>query len=193
MKRVFIIHGWGGGPQNDFLPWLGKEFEKFGYQVFIPDMPDTETPVIEKWVKHLSEIVGIPDEQSFFIGHSIGCQTILRYLESVKVEVGGAVFVAGWFKLENLEVEDAEDEDAKEVARPWIETSINLKKVAKALPKSTLIISDNDPYGAFEENKKKFRELGSKILVLHNAGHITADDGFSEAPVISKEFQKLAA
>jgi len=30
MKRVFIIHGWGGNPEEGWLPWLKKELEAKG-------------------------------------------------------------------------------------------------------------------------------------------------------------------
>ncbi len=198
MKRVFIIHRWDGGPDDDWRPWLKKELQKLGYEVFVPAMPDTDVPVIGKWVSYLTEIVGKPDSDTYFIGHSIGCQTILRYLETVSESVGppparaggaqagGAIFIAGWFNMKNLE-----DEEVKEIAQPWIERPIDLKKVKKVLPKSTLIISDNDPYDAFEENKNKFTELGSKIVVVHNAGHFTESDGYTELPEILKEFKKL--
>ncbi len=181
-KRVFIIHRWSAGPTDDWRLWLSVELQKLGYEVFVPEMPDTEIPKIEKWVGHLSQLVGEPDENTFFVGHSIGCQTIMRYLETINKKVGGAVFVAGWFNLDNLEYGDVRD-----IARPWIETPIDKQKVKQALLKSTLIISDNDSYGYFEENKKAFQEMGSKIVVLHDAGHITDVDGFTELPVILEE------
>ena len=28
MKRVFIIHGWEGHPENAWFPWLKKELEQ---------------------------------------------------------------------------------------------------------------------------------------------------------------------
>src|SRR3989338_5705049 len=122
MKRVFIVHGWGGSSHSGWQPWLKTALEKLGYQVFCPDMPDTDTPIIDKWVNHLAETVGVPDSETFFIGHSIGCQTILRYLETIDTPVGGAVFVAGWFNLENME-----SDEEKETAGPWIETLMNVK------------------------------------------------------------------
>ncbi len=179
MKRVVLIHRWSGGPLDDWRPWLKGELEQRGWQVLVPEMPDTDVPVIEKWVSHLAEVAGVPDADTYFIGHSIGCQTILRYLETVDTPIGGAVFVAGWFDLENLE-----DEEVKEIARPWIETPIDLEKVRKVLPQSVLLISDNDPYGAFEENKRKFAEIVTETIALSNAGHITA----SEVPVILDQF-----
>jgi len=182
MKRVFLIHRWSGGPEDDWRPWLKTELEKQEYEVHVPQMPDTEWPVIEKWVKHLEKIVGTPDSQTFFIGHSIGNQAILRYLEKINTPIGGAVFVSGWFYLENLE-----DEETADIARPWIETPIDLEKVRKVLPQSTLIISDNDPYGAHESNKKKFLELDSKIIILPKAGHITEESGYTELPEALQE------
>jgi len=179
MKRVILVHRWSGSPSDDWRPWLKKELEKRGYEVLLPEMPDTDTPVIEKWVHCLTKAVGTPDSDTYFIGHSIGCQTILRYLETIDRPVGGAVFVAGWFNLENLE-----DDEAKAIAKPWIETPINIEKVKKVLPKSVLIISEDDPYGALDENKQKFSEIITQGIVLPHAGHITE----SEEPVILNQF-----
>lgn len=182
MKRVIIIHQWMAGADGDWRPWLKSELQKLGYEVLVPEMPDIDTPVIERWVNKIAEVVGKPDINTYLVGHSIGCQAILRYLETIDTPVGGAVFVAGWFNLKNLESPEVE-----EIAKPWIETPIDLEKVKTVLPKSTLIISDNDPFGCFEENKVRFSELGSKIITIHKAGHISAEDGFVELPEILSE------
>lgn len=186
MKRVIIVHQWMAGADGDWRPWLKQELEKLGYEVLVPEMPNIDTPVIEKWVNKLAEVVGTPDQDTFFIGHSIGCQTILRYLETIDTPIGGAVFVAGWFGLKNME-----DEDVETIAKPWIETPINLEKVKSVLPKSTLLISDNDPYDCFEENKAKFTELGSKEIVIQGGGHFTKEDGFSELPEVLVELKRI--
>lgn len=185
MKRVFIIHGWGGSPNGNWIPWLKSELEKLDYTVTAPAMPDTDDPAVEKWVPYLSEVVGTPDEETYFIGHSIGCQTILRYLETIDTPVGGALFVAGWFKLENLEGEEEE-----ELARQWT-TPLDTEKIKQVLPRSTLLISDNDPYGALEENKRGFESVGTTIIELKEAGHISKGDGFAEIPVAIEELQKI--
>lgn len=187
MKRVFVIHGWGGSSQKDWIPWVREQLQQKGYTAIAPDMPDTDVPVIRVWVDELARLVGTPDKDTYFIGHSIGCQTILRYLETINTPVGGAVFVAGWFNLENLE-----NEEVEQIAAPWITTPIDLKKVAVVLPQSTLLISDNDCYGAFEYNKEKFTELGSKIQVLHDAGHITGEEGFTSFENAVTELEALS-
>jgi len=178
------------GANGDWRPWLKKELEKLGYKVLVPEMPDIDTPVIEKWVDKLSEVVGKLDRDTYFIGHSIGCQTILRYLDSYRFKpleiVGGAIFVAGWFNLKNLE-----DKETEKIAKPWIKTSINLDKVKTVLPKSTLIISNNDPFDCFEENKQKFAKITTKIVIIPNAGHLSAEDGFTKLPEVLSELVSL--
>ncbi len=180
MKRIIIIHQWMAGAEGDWRPWLRNELEKQGYEVIIPDMPDIDTPIIEKWNDQLASIVGVPDEDTYFIGHSIGCQTILRYLETIQSPVGGAIFVAGWFDLTYVE-----NDEVRAIAEPWIKTPINFEKITNVLPKSVAILSDNDIYVSFNDASAIFeKQLHSKIITLHNAGHITAEDGFTKLPEI---------
>lgn len=183
-KRFFIIHGWGGGPEGACLLWIKNELEKIGYEVIAPQMPNTDEPTVEEWVNHLSEIVGTLDEQTFFVGHSIGCQAIMRYLQTIDQKIGGAVFIAGWFVLENLETEEIE------IAKPWVNSNtINFEKLRKISQNYVEIISDNDPFGGFEENKKIFSEkLDAKIIVLNNAGHIEDP----ELPVALEELLRIS-
>lgn len=178
MKRFIIVHRWSGGPQDDWRPWLSSELLKLGHEVILPSMPDTDIPVIEKWVNNLAEVVGTPDKDTYFVGHSIGCQAIMRYLEIIDTEVGGAYFVAPWFKMTNLE-----DEEVEAIARPWIETMVDFKQVKKVCPNIKAFISSNEPYGYIEENKWILEnKLEAQVTILENKGHFTEDDGCTEFP-----------
>lgn len=188
MKKIILVHGWGATSKSDFFPWLKAQLKENGCEVIAPDMPDTESPDITKWVSKLTEVTGIPDTNTYFIGHSIGCQTILRYLERVDAQVGGAIFVAGWFNLDNLE-----DEEAVEIAKPWVETPIDTLKLKNVLPNSTLIISDNDPYGCFDENRERFSQFVTREVVVPNAGHFNPEDGYAEIPLVIEELERLVA
>mgnify|MGYP001569945392 CR=1 FL=1 len=77
-KRVFLIHGWEGNPENAWFPWLKKELKARNFEVIVPEMPDTEKPEIKSWIKKLKETVGRADEETYFIGHSIGCPLGVR-------------------------------------------------------------------------------------------------------------------
>ncbi len=171
MKRVIIIHRWDGTPTNDWYPWLKKECERKGFEVTIPEMPNTSEPKIAEWVTHLNKIIGNVDNETILIGHSIGCQTIMRYLETLpeQTKVGKVVFVAGWFKLDNLE-----DESVTQIAQPWLQTSIDFDKVKKKIDGLTVFLSDNDPYNFLQDNAKIFKEkLSAKVIIEKNKGHFT--------------------
>ena len=128
VKRVFLIHGWGGSPDTDWHQWLKRELEKKYFEVEIPVMPDSLNPTISTWVSKLKEVVGKCDKDTYFVGHSIGCQAIMRYVEKLNKDekVGGIIFVAGWFNL----TDEAWDETyTKKIAAPWLNTNIDFNKI----------------------------------------------------------------
>ena len=50
MKRVFIIHGWGGYPEEGWFPWLKDTLKKRKFSVEVPAMPDRDFPKIETFI-----------------------------------------------------------------------------------------------------------------------------------------------
>ncbi|OGN15141.1 MAG: hypothetical protein A3J47_01435, partial [Candidatus Yanofskybacteria bacterium RIFCSPHIGHO2_02_FULL_43_22] len=141
-KRVFIIHGWEGYPEENWFPWLKKELEAKGFEVFVSQMPDADNPRIEKWIPAIAKIVGTADENTYFVGHSMGCQAVARYLETLpkNAKVGGAIFVAGFFKrLTGL----GEEPNFEEVEREWLGTPLDLEKAKNHLSESVAIFSDD--------------------------------------------------
>jgi predicted alpha/beta hydrolase family esterase len=132
-------------------------------------MPDSDNPKIEEWVGYLEKKIFLNeiDENSFFIGHSLGCQTILRFLEKLpkSKKIGGCVFVAGFLNLINL------SPDELEIAHPWITSKINFERVLEHCNNFLSIFSTNDPYISLEESKKFKKNLNSKIIIKKNLGH----------------------
>jgi uncharacterized protein len=181
-KRVFIIHGWDSKPEDCWFPWLKKELEGHGFVVAVPAMPNPEEPRIGNWEPALAQAVGTPDEQTYFVGHSMGCQTIARYLETLPngVKVGGAVFVAGFFKrLTNI----GTDKTEQSVEKEWLTTPLDLKKVKTHLDKSVAIFSDDDKFVPLD-NQDAFRDLlGSKIIIGHAQGHFYDHGKMDKLPV----------
>jgi len=190
-KRIFIVHGWDSYPEDGWFPWLKKELQAKGYAVFVPQLPDAERPRIENWVPTLSETVGTVDENTFFVGHSIGCQTIARFLEGLPENdrAGGAIFVAGFFKrLIGIEP----DTEAQEIAQHWLTSPIDLEKAKSHLLKSVAIFSDDDPWVPLD-NQEDFKDkLGSEIIIEHAKGHFSGDrDGTREIPTVLEKLLDL--
>lgn len=188
MKRVFIIPGWDGFPENHWFPWMKKELGKMGFKVIIPAMPNPAKPEIEKWVFSLKKAVGILDEETYFVGHSIGCQAILRYLEKENFngKIPIVIFVAGWLKLDNLE-----NKEVKEIAKPWLEAPINFDKIKQKITTLNVFLSSDDPYNCLDENERIFKEkLGAKVIIERNKGHFTSDDDVNALPKVLSIFKE---
>ncbi|MEK7517364.1 MAG: alpha/beta fold hydrolase [Patescibacteria group bacterium] len=186
-KRVFIIHGWEGSPESSWRPWLKRKLEEKGFQVVVPQMPDTMNPTMDKWVLYLAKTVGTPDKNCYFVGHSLGCITILRYLETLKEgqKVGGAVFVAGFSH-------DLDFEDYKGELSSFFQTPINWEKIKKHCNKFISIHSDDDPYVPIRHNTLFKEKLGAESIIMHNMKHFSGDDGINELPIALESLLKTA-
>lgn len=194
MKRVFIIHGWEGSPEANWLPWMRRELESRGLQVQVPAMPDTDNPEKEAWVQHLADLVGEPDQDTYLIGHSIGSHAILRYLERLpeSKKVGGVLSVAGWM---NLAMWEGRTEEETAIVESWTNPPLDLAKIRKHSRKFIAIFSDNDPFVPLEGNVQAYRDaLGAEIVVEKSAGHLTGEeDGRTEYPIIWEKFLSLTS
>jgi uncharacterized protein len=190
MKRLFIIHGWSGFPEECWFPWLKTEAEKLGFMVQVPAMPHPDEPTIKDWVAHLTVTIGTPDTETFLVGHSIGCQTILRYLDNLPEgqRVGGIVCVAGFFELTNL---DTEEENR--IFKPWLETPIHDERVRSRAGKIVGIFSDNDHYVPFEKSRNAYEQrLGAETVAEHGKGHMGNSDHCEELPSVLEALQRVS-
>ena len=183
MKKVYMVHGWGGSSEDAWFPWLKEELEARGIEVFSLDMPHSDFPKIEEWVKELEYRIDEADEESYFIGHSIGCQTILRYLEKLhkNARIGGCLFVAPWFNRINMNAEEME------IAHPWINTSLDFGRIVEHSTNFVSLFSGDDPYVP-QSDQETFRErLNSKIIVEKKRGHFEKE----EEPSVLREALKM--
>lgn len=183
MKQAIIIHGWGGSPEEPLLKWIKKQLENKNYEVSMPLMPDTDEPKITIWVNKIKETIKNPDENTYFIGHSIGCQAILRYLETLNKKVGEIILIAPWMYLDEKTIEE-EEEGSIKIIKPWIETPIKWNKAKECASNFVCIFSDNDPYVPVD-NKELFEEkLNATIIIEHNKGHFDPSSNVNELGVI---------
>ena len=176
-KRVFIIHGWKSSPADAWLPWLKKELEQKGYDVFVPVMPNPYKPDIAQWLSFLKKEIGEPDENTFLIGHSLGAFISLKYAEEIgkagKI-IGGIITVGGRVHKEG---------------RPNVDPDL----VKKGSPKIYSLFSDNDYYIPLSE-EVYFREtLGAKTRVLHDRGHFSRLENTNTLPEILPLFSEIVS
>ena len=180
VKRVFLIHGWDGRPDNHWFPWLKNELERrdllagrHGFKVESLEMPNPARPKVSEWTRKIRESVGEPMESDYFVGHSLGCVTILRYIEklSENVKIGGCVFVGGFSGNINI----------PEIAE-FYSLPLDIEEVKKHCDGFVTIFSDNDEYIPQSESLSFSNKLGATQVFERNKGHFCKSDGVTELP-----------
>lgn len=189
MKRAVIVHCWSGTPDYCWYPWVKQQLEAKGFEVIVPAMPDTDEPELAKWLPHLIKTVGTPDEDTFLIGHSIGCATIMRYLEQLPEgqKVGGVVLVAGF--THNLGMDQLAN---------FYQTPLDFEKIRSSTAKGFVNIhSNNDQYVPVDQSPMLKEKLGGEAIMLHAKGHFSGpvdkEESCIELPEVVVAIEKLAS
>ncbi len=175
MKRVVIVHCWEGTPDYCWYPWLRDELRPMRIHTFIPQMPETEAPKLDRWLPSLQEVIGEPDEELILVGHSIGCATIMRYLETLKEgeKIAGVVFVAGF----------SNDLGIPEI-KTFFDTNIDWEKIKRGAEHFVAIYSDNDPYVPVGESEVLKQKLGAELIEVKNGSHFSGSSNCTELPEV---------
>lgn len=174
MKNALILHGAGNNSSGNWFPWLKKELEEKGYKVWVPDLPNSDTPVLKDWLDTIfSNIDWKFNEQSTIIGHSTGATFILRILEKLPkgVKINKAILVAGFLDKGNLP-------QFYQYKVDLLKTSFNWNKITSSCNKFYFIASDNDPYDCGVRHAEVMqRNLEGKLILKDREGHFNLEVG----------------
>ena len=182
-KRLVIVHSWEGSLEEGWYPWLKAEMEKRGWEVLVPTMPNSAEPEQSQWVPYLQTVVGKVDNNTFMVGHSLGCVTIFRFLEQLPQgqSIGGAILVAGFDNP--LRYKELKNFFQEVVA--WTE-------IKKKCNEFITIHSQDDPYVPVE-NSARFKEnLDAKTIALNGYRHFSGEDDVTAVPEILKELLEIS-
>ena len=175
MRKALILQGWYQKPDQHWYPWLKKELEKRGYEVYLPDLPTmhTDLPNMKKQLAFIEKNIKIDKDTSVF-GHSIGSLLAMRLAEKRKYKK--MFLVAGW---------DFDDLTEPRHRLFW-KNKINHSKIRKNVEEIYCISSDNDPYTTAVVTEQMSKRLNGKFILLKGRGHFTVKDGVKKIPKLLK-------
>jgi hypothetical protein len=168
-RPLFIVPRWAGRPDTDYYSWLEaqvREARQGITSVRTLAMPNPSQPTIDGWVGVLDRVLGpTPSPNTLLMGHSVGCQTVIRYLATLPPGqvIEGALLVAAWWDVDK----------PWESIIPWIETPVDLARVRAAARRFVVLMSDNDPFTADHERNRRLWEerLGAEVVLAPGARH----------------------
>ncbi|MFA6486161.1 MAG: GNAT family N-acetyltransferase [Candidatus Magasanikbacteria bacterium] len=181
MTNIFIFHGVGGYPEENWFPWLKKELENSGNRVFVPQFPTPENQTLESWLKVLEQYKTYLDKDSILIGHSLGVPFALNVIE--KYPVSAAFFVAGFVGKADNEF----DEEMKTFAQ----REFDWEKIKNNCNNLYIYHSDNDPYLPIEKSERIAKNLDVEIRVVEGAGHFNKSAGYTTFNVLLEDIKKV--
>lgn len=165
--RICLVPRWGGGPDDGWYPWLARSLAEHDVRV-ARLRPSPSSPTIEACLAELRAVVGTDPaelEGTVLVGHSVGCQAALRFLESLPegLSVAGTVCVAAWWWID----------EPWDSIRPWIERPMDHERVRRAAGRLVALISGDDPFtSAQQDNARAWeRDLGARVHLLDRARH----------------------
>lgn len=164
-KRVLIIHGWGSNSREHWFLEEKERLEKMGYEVVVPDMPNTLYPKQNEWAQIIKDFN--PNEDSILIGYSLGGTAILRYLEKAVNKVGKCVFIAtpiiklgpGYEGIEN-----------------FLETDFDWEKIKKSSEKLVVFNQTKDPAIPLKDGEDLANYIGAELVIVEGNDHFNKID-----------------
>ncbi len=173
MRNAIIIHGWEETPNGQWLPWLKEKLESLGWNVEVPEMPNTKEPKLNEWMDTLLSLS--PEKNTVLIGHSLSNALILKYLERPETKIKSVIMVAAWDWL---------IEDVKKFHQTFFQNGFAYEAIKKKQIPIAIVNSTTDPWINFERSKELATKLNAKFIAVENAGHFMAKDGYTEFPLL---------
>lgn len=180
MKTALLVHGAFGDPEENWLPWLKQELEKFDYKVIIPTLPTPEEQNLESWMKIAEPYLAELDEESVIVGHSIGATFLLSVLEKLEKPIYAAVFVSGFLN-------DLGDEQFDSINRTFYQKEFDWDRIKRNAEKVAIFHGSDDPYVPTAQALALARRLETEPIIIPNGGHLNEAAGFTEFPELLEE------
>nr|WP_174506878.1 alpha/beta hydrolase [Acinetobacter sp. Marseille-Q1620] len=169
--HIYILHGYSASINDHWFRALKKKLENKNTRVTLISFPDSKHPDASKWQKTLDQNIQHIDQNTYFIAHSLGSITLLKFLERHKVDqVGGIILVSGF----NQKIPGFSELDK------FVDESQIQPEYFRKMKNTRMFISDNDPIVPAEYSQQFAKQLNFPYTVIHNAGHFLATDGYRD-------------
>ena len=183
MTNLFIFHGTGGYPGENWFPWLKKELEKLGCNVAVPHFPTPENQSLENWLNILNNYKQFLTEDTILVGHSLGGAFLLRVLEKYDIKFKAAFIVAAPVGIRPIRNYVGDKVFLGGFTFDWTRIKSHCRKFF-------VYHSDNDPYVSLGNGKELAKNLGIDLIFIPNAGHFNMAAGYTEFNEILERIKK---
>ncbi len=181
LKHIYLVHGYQAYPEKHWFPWLRDTLARENVEVHLLSMPNAGHPDKNEWIDFLEENIHHFGADTLLIGHSLGCITILLFLQKVAKAFDGIILVAGFMeKLPEMPELDG-----------FLEDEIDCSIIKKLASKRIVFGSPEDYIVPFRYTHTLAKNLDAQLISLHDKGHFMQDDGLLDFPQLLAEVHKI--
>lgn len=183
MKKynIYLIHGYTASPDSNWFQDFKKNIEKEHIEISILNMPNSQSPKLKEWIDYMENSIKEIDENTIFIGHSLGCVTILNFLSnSNTTKIKGLFLVSGF-------VESSPIPALNEFVTP----RLNYNYLKQLTPNRISISAVDDDIIPYKYSQTMAERIDAKFTLLKEGKHFIDRDNFTEFPFLINEIKKL--
>jgi len=181
MPTALIIHGIYGDPEENWFPWLKKELEEKGWDVYVPHFPTKEDLTPKDWWEALEPYEKYINEDSIIIGHSLGVAFALKIIE--KHSIKAAFLIATAWGVTGNEFDP--------IMGPIANQEFDWNLIKKNCSTFKILHGDNDPYLKVERAETLATNLNTDFELIEGAGHFNESAGYTEFPLLLERIGEL--
>ena len=176
-QKVDIIHGYRASPGSHWFPWLRERLTEAGADVEILAMPTPQEPKLDAWITQVEAAVRDIDSHTYFVAHSLGCITTLRYLQKQNPAkpIGGIVLVSGFAKpLPELPMLDE-----------FTQQALDDERLIRSVKRRAVIAAKDDSIVPHAYSKELAERLLADFYEVEHGGHFLESDGYTALPLVA--------
>jgi uncharacterized protein len=186
MRNALILHGTDFAKDQkqrlgNWFPWLKKELEKIGYEVWLPELPEAWHPDLDRYWNFLKDFDF--NDETIVIGHSSGGAAVFGLLHKLPFDkkIKLAISVAGFYKDEGWNCEGLFKEN------------FDWNKIKNQAEKITVIYSDDDPYVKPYHAEYFRNKLNTEPILIKGKKHfnLEASEQFKQFPELLEIINQL--
>lgn len=168
MKNTLILHCTDGTHESNWYSWLGKQLEKKGYDVWVPDLPQAHYPNIQRYNQFiLGDSEWKFNEKSILIGHSSGAVAVLGLLQDLPEGIQiDSCYIVGSF------VADKNDQDWEQM-KGLFEKPFDFDLIKTKAKKFIFIHSEDDPYCPLEQAEYLAEKVDGELIIKKGQKHFS--------------------
>ena len=161
VSKIIILHGVTGHDQRHRFPWFKQEMEKQGVEVFIPNMPNTDSPNYAEQLAFLKkEFAEKLDENTIIIWHSLWCFLGATFLLETGKKIKKLINI--WPMFDGMKAPS----QFPVVAQYIKDIHVHPKQLEDLLEEQIVFISKTDPISPYADAKKYYEKYFTQAMIV---------------------------